>query len=122
MPTRKHLSCVSFSPKSIIAACSDRNKTFLVDVSADKVLKTLPGPPDISCDLTFSPDGSLLATGTSRGEVVIWNVAEGEAVFRRELDHGMIISVAFSSKGDRFVTGHDDGTMILWSIKQTKEV
>jgi WD40 repeat protein len=74
--------------------------------------------------IAFSPDGRLLASGTSADEpswdmhktVRVWDLATGleRGPFRGHCNH--VHSVAFSPDGARLATASGDGTVLLWDI------
>jgi WD40 repeat protein len=72
------------------------------------------GPPvDIVTSLAFSPDGSLLASGSGRpsrsGEIAFWRVADGGLVRRLAQPHSdTVMSLEFSRRGDLLASGGAD--------------
>lgn len=70
-------------------------------------------------DADFSPDGHLLALGTTSG-VKMLTIANGEVVneLSQSLYRGPIRSVAFSSSGRLLATGNDFGVITMWRPTQ----
>lgn len=67
--------------------------------------------------LAFSPDGSLLASGDSKGRVVVFNVSDGKVVTDRWTAHtARITSLAWNSQGNRLVSGSLDTNIFVWSL------
>jgi WD40 repeat protein len=72
------------------------------------------GPPvDAVLALAFSPDGSLLASGSGRasrsGEIKLWKTADGSLVRSLPLPHSdTVVALAFSRQGDRLASGGTD--------------
>jgi WD40 repeat protein len=63
----------------------------------------------------FSPDGAtILSTGASNDEAVVWDAATGEAVARFGGHAGGITSAAFSTDGASIVTAGNDGRLRVW--------
>ncbi|GFS40418.1 WD repeat, SAM and U-box domain-containing protein 1 [Nephila pilipes] len=75
----------------------------------------------VNC-VRFSPFGTLLASCSTDGTVILWNIQDGEKL--GELKHlkGSPIRVcSFSSTSAMFATGGDDEKVVLWDIA-TKSV
>uniref|UniRef100_UPI00202533CB WD40 domain-containing protein n=2 Tax=unclassified Frankia TaxID=2632575 RepID=UPI00202533CB len=66
--------------------------------------------------VAFSPDGTLLATGTQDGPVSLWDVRTGRRQ-RILADHTQLVSsVAFSPDGSTIAAAAGDRTVRLWNI------
>lgn len=63
---------------------------------------------------TFSPDGRWFATGSSRGELRLWDLASASSVWRTKA-HAVVHRVRFSADGERLVTCGYQGGVRLWS-------
>ena len=66
--------------------------------------------------VAFSPDGKLLATGDTNGEVRLYKVADGQQLFICNSHKGWIWSVAFSPNGQILASGSNDQTVKLWDV------
>ncbi|KAG5289389.1 stress protein p66 [Histoplasma ohiense] len=67
--------------------------------------------------LTFSPDGSLLAVGDSRGRVLVYKSADGSIVTDRWTAHtARINSLAWNSEGTHLASGSLDTSIFIWSL------
>jgi WD40 repeat protein/serine/threonine protein kinase len=64
--------------------------------------------------LTFSPDGTRIASGSEDGLVCVWDAATGAKIADCRGHTGNIISAAFRHDGARLVTASDDGTVRQW--------
>jgi WD40 repeat protein len=64
--------------------------------------------------VALSPDGQLLATGTTTGEISIWEADGGSLRFTRTGHSDGIRAVAFSPDGKVLVSGSEDATLRLW--------
>jgi WD40 repeat protein len=66
-------------------------------------------------DITYSPDGALLATAGADATARIWDASSGRQL--RVLEHPMKLnSVRFSPDGKRLATGGDDFTAKIWDV------
>ncbi|PGH19061.1 hypothetical protein AJ79_00095 [Helicocarpus griseus UAMH5409] len=67
--------------------------------------------------LAFSPDGSLLAVGDSRGRVLIYKTADGSLVLDRWTAHtARITSLAWNPEGTHLASGSLDTNIFVWSM------
>lgn len=67
--------------------------------------------------LAFSPDGSLLAAGDSRGRVLVFKVADGSLVIDRWTAHtARVTCIAWNEDGTHLVSGAVDTNIFVWSL------
>ncbi|KAF5864419.1 hypothetical protein ETB97_007758 [Aspergillus alliaceus] len=72
--------------------------------------------------LAFSPDGSLLAIGDSRGRVLVYKIADGSLVTDRWTAHtSRITSIAWNEDGTHVVSGALDTNIFVWSLSSPGE-
>ncbi|MGO7947165.1 WD40 repeat domain-containing protein, partial [Rhizobium ruizarguesonis] len=64
----------------------------------------------------FSPDGSLVATGSLDDTARIWDSATGEQLHVLNGHSAVLFSVAFSPDGKRIVTVSADRTTRVWDV------
>ncbi|MFN6535416.1 MAG: NB-ARC domain-containing protein [Nostoc sp. EkiNYC01] len=64
--------------------------------------------------VAFSPDGKLIATGDTNGEIHLYQVANGEQLLTCKGHNGWIWSVTFSPDGQIIASSCNDQTIKLW--------
>jgi WD40 repeat protein len=91
------------------------------------LLSALVRSPSLSCFLhghhagvtsaTFSPDGKMVASGSSDdGVVIFWDLAQGRAIGTPVVAHKKgVTSMIFSEDGQLFASAGADGTVRLWN-------
>lgn len=118
-----------FKPKSTVTAVAARGNVAAVGGEGSTVQiceisnSSLSPKTDIKASrnpvsaLAFSPDGSLLAIGDSRGRVLVYQVADGRLVTDRWTAHtARITSIAWNESGTLLASGSLDTNLFVWSL------
>ena len=117
-----YLSAIPFAPNQSLVAETFRQKYMnIVSVNSGKarhwpaIQKILRGHIHVVCSVTFSPDGSRIAS-TSRDKTIrVWDAETGDLIFKPLEGHSDDVTcVAFSPDGSRIVSGSYDRTIRLW--------
>ena len=66
--------------------------------------------------LRLSPDGKLVATGGTKGAIVLWDTESGQRVSRISGHSDQVVAVEFSHDGRYLASGGWDGAMKLWNV------
>ncbi|MBD2414632.1 hypothetical protein FACHB389_09620 [Nostoc calcicola FACHB-389] len=66
--------------------------------------------------VAFSPNGKLLATGDTNGEIRLYEVANSQQLMTCKGHAGWVWSVTFSPDGQVLASGSNDQTIKLWDI------
>lgn len=120
----KSVLAMEFSPDGKLLATADYDGiVFLLDAATGKVIQRFESQPCCST-LAFSPDGSLLVTGTSgAGHTArLWEVPSGKALAELKAE-GQTLAVAFSPDG-RMVAAGQSGIQALvqvWEVTTRRE-
>ncbi|EFY85491.1 WD repeat-containing protein, putative [Metarhizium acridum CQMa 102] len=139
-----YILSIAFSPngKIIASGCSDWSIR-LWDVDKGTLIKTLtyknppPKPPNPSTPLTgkaltpedqgrfvlaiaFSPDGMMIASGSSDWRVRLWNTFDKYtfALATLEGHRNWVRAVAFSTDGKLLASASTDGMLWLWDVEK----
>jgi hypothetical protein len=72
--------------------------------------------------VAFSPDGKILATGSLRGAVRLWNPLSGTEIKRLAGHESDITALAFSPDGAVLVSASRDGVLRLWNVLSGNEI
>ena len=64
--------------------------------------------------VSFSPDGSRLASASTDGTIRIWDVAKGDTLLVLRDHREAVYAVTFSPDGAFLVSGSADRTARLW--------
>lgn len=85
--------------------------------------KGIGGFGDRPVQLTFSPDGKVLATADNDGSARFWNVATQRQIGAPiKLGTVSIKNVAYSSGGKVLATADSDGTVRLWNVASRRQI
>ena len=87
-------------------------------MSDGSLLETMRGHSEAVLDIDFSPDSSLLASGSSDGKLLLWQVKNGMLLTTLANQSDSIKSVTFSPDGLLLVSGTEEGSIQFWGISE----
>ena len=91
---------------------------FSVNTSAqDVAFTTLEGHGSAVTSVSFSPDGSLLASGSWDATIGLWEVKTGSLLHTLTGHRHSVESVSFSPDGSLLASGSVDATIGLWDVR-----
>ena len=114
-----HALAFDHDGKQLAVGIRNRNKEIqLWNVATQKRVKILKTPHEYAiCTLAFSPDGSILASGDTGGEINVWATATGKHITTYNGHKGNISVLVFAQNNEFLAsTGKFDGTIMLWNV------
>ena len=95
------------------------NMVKLWDVEAARELATLAGHTGIVIRVAFSPDGTMLASGSFDDTVKLWDARTGRELATLAGHTETVFRVAFSPDRTMLASGSYDDTVKLWDLDAT---
>ena len=94
-----------------------------LDTTAESLVRQSSAGDDVRCGACH-PDGLLVASASSSGNVKIWDMRESGSIFT-QLDGGgsglqQATGLCFSENGYHLGTGHASGVVALWDLRKMK--
>ncbi|EIN03656.1 hypothetical protein PUNSTDRAFT_139370 [Punctularia strigosozonata HHB-11173 SS5] len=88
-----------------------------------RLLKAVEGHTNIVCSVSFSPDGSQIASGSNDNTIRIWNTDTGKEIREPLRGHtDWVRSVSFSPDGKRLASASYDKTVRLWDVQTGQQI
>lgn len=122
--------CAAAHPTKAIVATGHWNSKIrlwdIEDASAPILLMEWQAHNGHVCDVTFSPDGSCLASVGWDHQTKIWNInyksmsATAGAQLDNKAHTAILRSVAYSPSGKYLASGGEDGLVLLWDVASGK--
>ena len=72
--------------------------------------------------MSFSPDGSVLASGGWGNDIFLWDVSSGSQLATLEGHTAVVWSVSFSADGSMLVSGGLENDVILWDVSSGSQL
>ncbi len=94
--------------------CLVKVKQFGDTSLAESETITLEGHFDPVYSVCYSPDGSMIASGSSDGTIKIWNMETGSEIRTIEAHYYDVNSLCYSTDGSRLASGSGDGRIKIW--------
>ena len=86
------------------------------DVTSRQRVISLPGHENGTTLVSFSSDGSRLATSGPDNDIKLWDLTDGKEIRPLSGHTAMINALAFSPRGDYLASASVDGMLRLWDV------
>jgi WD40 repeat protein len=109
----------------ILAAGRDRQSrgsVILWDLVEQRFLRNLPGHRRPVYAVAFSPNGTLLASGSRDQTVRLWDVDTGKELAVMEGHRSTVLAVGFTPDGRTIASASEDGAIRLWDAATGREL
>jgi WD40 repeat protein len=107
---------VAVAPDGKTIAATEGNNVNLWDVATETKRATLKGHAGVAWSVAYSPDGTLLLSGSKDGTVRFWNPATGQELAAFHWEIGTIQQVAFAPDGMTAAAAGHTGTVVLCDV------
>ena len=118
---QNHTRSIAFSTDGKILASRGYKSIYCWEVTTGKQISALSGRSTFM-SIHFSPDGRILVSGNSNGEVELWDVYSGNLLSTHKGNTRQIYDIRFLRNGKNLVTASVDGTILLWNWEEMKAV
>ena len=126
VPDKKGITALLFFPTrpTLIAGNTDGSRIYVLTMNTGGLQQIPAGHTDVISDMTFNPDGTILATVSFDATIKLWRIAGDSPVQPRTLDGhiGQIYTVSFSPDGKTLATSGYDGIIRLWDVTSAQEM
>lgn len=120
------VSALAYAPDSSLlvgAAGGGSNAVITVwDAYSGEEVMQLRGHDNYVASLAFSPDGTLLASGSWDGTIKLWDIASGNEVATLAGHDDLLTDIAFGPNGTLLASVAEDYTLRLWDVASRTEL
>lgn len=115
-------SCIVWSPDSSCVLAGSMSQVFLWDIHRENEPQMVfQGHEEDVQAVTISPDGTLAATGSIDGNIILWDVNTGETRIKLPDNGGMVLCTTFSPNGE-LLAAAVDSMAYVWNTSTGERI
>ncbi|MDZ8050142.1 MAG: protein kinase domain-containing protein [Aulosira sp. ZfuVER01] len=126
------VSSVAFSPQGQLLASASFDRTICLwqlpttgefkNRPNCSLLGTFSGHAWAVLTIAFSPDGTILATGSDDNTIKLWEVNTGQVITTLLGHSWSVVAVTFTADGTMLISASRDRTVKLWKVSTAEEI
>ena len=112
------ISSVTLVPtcSRLVCALDDGTLQIWDATSGTLICDPLRGHADKITSIAFSAEGTLIASASGDGKIIMWDAVRGQIIRSLEGHTATVTSVAFSPTGNQVVSASEDNTIRIWNV------
>ena len=114
------LSNAAISPDGKTLAITSNLAVSIWDIASKQALRKIGQHDGTIYNSAFSPDGTMMATGSLDQTAKLWDVATGRLKATLSGHQGAVVTLCFSPDGITLATVSKDNTVRLWEVPSGK--
>ncbi|MDE0396348.1 MAG: sigma-70 family RNA polymerase sigma factor [Candidatus Poribacteria bacterium] len=109
------ITALAFSPNNDHIAVGDRTKIRMLGSKKQFRFKEIQHGVAV---LAFSPDGTVLVSGTHNGKIILWDLLSGNKITTLDGHTQPVETLVFSPDGKTLVSTGQDGAVFVWDWEE----
>jgi WD40 repeat protein len=122
LPEAPATAALSPDGATLAIGLSQSNRVLLIDTHSGTARTSLAKGDGSVHAVAFSPDGTLLASGNSRGQIGLWELANPVRLRVLEGHTWPVYGLAFTPDGRRLISASADKTARVWDVVTGREL